>query len=136
MIMKVEKRGRPRKSENVSNYADDTSIPKSVEIDADGFFRRKLYREDGTMSSIWTFNPKKSMVNPISVQQCEEDGSLSLDAEPSAKELKKLAKLNGSKPKSQDPVDNENLPKSARKYLAPNGKMVGYTRARMLNLVK
>ena len=136
MIMKVEKRGRPRKSENVANYEDDMSIPKSVEIDADGFFRRKLYREDGTMSSIWTFNPKKSMVNPISVQQCEEDGSISLDAEPSAKELKKLAKLSGSKPKSQDPVDNENLPKSARKYLAPNGKMVGYTRARMLNLVK
>ena len=136
MIMKVEKRGRPRKSENVSNYEDDTSIPKSVEIDADGFFRRKLYREDGTLSSIWTFNPNKSLINPISVQQCEEDGTISLDAEPSAKEIRKLAKLNGSKPKSQDPVDNESLPKSARKYLAPNGKWVGYTRARMLNLIK
>ncbi len=133
--MKIEKRGRPRKSENVANYEDDTSIPKSVEIDADGFFRRKYHREDGTLSSIWTFNPKKSLVNPISVQQCEEDGSLSLDAEPSAKELRKLAKLSGSKPKSQDPVNNEDLPKSARKYLAPNGKWVGYTRARMLNLV-
>lgn len=33
------------------------------------------------------------------------------------------------------PVDNDSLPKTKRKYLGPNGKMLSYARARQLGLV-
>ena len=71
--------------------------------------------EDGTKTK-WTWDKKKSPYAPLSVEVIYPKGW-------------DFGVVEGE--------DDEDLPKTKRKYLNPNnGKFVGYTRARALNLIK
>lgn len=127
--MMYAKRGRPKNSFKTTNYStqlldDKTPLPEHK----DGLFKREMFREDGTRSSIWIYPSSNPLAKVMEVIQCEEDGS-----EPIIIDMPE--RLQSVVP-AFNPLDSqEHLPKSSRKYLAPNGKWVGYTRARMLNLV-
>lgn len=75
-----------------------------------------IYDEvDGTKTK-WTYNLDISDRGPISVEVIYPKGHENESVE--------------------EEVPNENLPKTKRKYYNPsNGKYVGYTRARALNLI-
>lgn len=121
----MSKRGRP-----VKEISTELTIDNSPKIDSDGLFRRKYYR-DGILSTVWTFNPKFSMVNPINIEVADELGELAPDVDDVVEPTGKPAKYAGI-----DLVNNLDIPKTKRMYIHPkNGKTIGYTRARMLGLI-
>jgi hypothetical protein len=125
-ISTVKRRGRPAGGTNKPRVhtPTDTSLSHvryntDYTADADGYVRRKIYKGT-TLSSTWVYDPKKSLTNPVWVENHDVVDS----------DYKEDTAGNNM-------MANKDLPKSKRTYLNPaNGKYVGYTRARMLGLVK
>ncbi len=130
----IVRRGRPAGSKNPTNTIDaELNGSNFTKIDTDGLFRRKFYR-DGILSTVWTFNPKLSMVNPISIEVADENGDLAPTVEDTVDMGEKKSK--SAKYSGIDLINNMDIPKTKRMYIHPtNGKTIGYTRARMLGLI-
>ena len=110
----IEKRGRPK----------ETIIEPSPRK------YTKVY-EDEDMIETWTYDLDKHR-GPISV-----DIKYKAGAEKSIKLCAKEAKQEKKTARQMKKINNKQLPLSQQQWLNPaNGKMVGYTRAKALNLIK
>jgi ribosomal protein S8 len=110
----IEKRGRPKET------IAEPSPRKFI----------KVY-EDEDMIETWTYDLDKHR-GPISV-----DIKYKAGAEKSIKLRAKEAKQEKRTARQMKKINNKQLPLSQQQWLNPaNGKMVGYTRAKALNLIK
>lgn len=85
-------------------------------------FERRYPNGNGT-SDVWKYDYSITKNGPVSVEVNVSDNS-----------FKK--RIVDDEPKIEEETSNDSLPKTKRMYLNPaNGKMVGYARAKFLNLI-
>jgi hypothetical protein len=88
---------------------------QGVDITKPKQFTREFTDKDG-VKRVWYYDTERFGFNPWKVEMEYPEG------------------YEGEEEVAME--DNENLPKTKKKYMNPaNGKMVGYTRARMLGLI-
>ena len=110
-----ERRGRP-----ATIIQDPTEIKFS-----------RVYEDEETITT-WTFDLDKFDRGPVSV-----DIKYKVGAEKAIKLRAKDAKQEKKAARQMKKINNKQLPISQQQWLNPaNGKMVGYTRAKALNLIK
>jgi len=115
------KRGRPK---------NECQLPKGIET-------YEFIQNDGT-KTIWTWNKEKDPTRPISVEVIYPSWYTFPETPESRKYEKELDKEKKRQLKSKlkrEDKKNKDIPKTKQKYLAPSGKMVGYTRAKELGLI-
>jgi len=119
----MERRGRPKK---VAHALDNVERFHIDYIDDEGVIAR------------WFYDRKRNLHGPIAVEAIYPKGHELYEGQdaPIGKNEKLAKGAKGTKASAKSAKAGKNLPKSAMKYLNPaNGKMVGYTRAKMLGLV-
>lgn len=109
--------------------------PKSPEIKPRGIQKTEVLHDDGS-KTIWTWDRDKDPNKPVSVETIYPKDYYFPETPEYKKWEKEQERLKKRQLKDKLKAKKKNkIPKTKQKYLAPNGKMVGYTRARALGLI-
>jgi len=91
--------------------------------------------DDGCYT-IWTWNRKENPFAPVSVETFHPKWYVFPETPDSIRYEKELAKAKKRELKDSLKKKRKANPITKQKFLAPSGKMVGYTRAKALGLIK